>query len=474
MLRSFIVALQCLLVLSEDGHDHGEGVFEWAGIFETAEDAYMWTAQKVKANDGHVEYVDPSMKMVALPAAAATEQALHALESEAIHAFEKNCKPVEAGGTIKPMEDTCYLLNFKQAWWQSLYTIDATGTNAIAFFTEHMPTEFENTAHYLKDDHGDDIEPVAELPEAGDEAIEAPWGNALGAAAIVNVVTLVGVVALVPLVSRLAVAYALEFEALACAFAAGALLACAFFLLLFESTHLIAVGHEEEVAVVWRWGTMILAGFVLPGLIHMVVDTVSAHTKQAQPDANAVVASEEKQSLEAGDAPFPARARVIGGVLIGDFFHNLCDGFFVGAAFKRCGGSFGWTVAGSTIAHEVAQEFSDYFILTGSVGKLRPGAALGLNFLSGISVMLGVIIVLSEDISDESIGLLLAFGGGVYLHIAATECMPKIYSHALSFKIRLACLSVFILGAIAIGLVLLDHEHCIPDGAAGDHHGHNH
>ena len=55
-----------------DGHSHGDegGSFEWAGIFETPLSTYLWTAQKV---DG--AYVDPAMKLVALPATTLTQQA---------------------------------------------------------------------------------------------------------------------------------------------------------------------------------------------------------------------------------------------------------------------------------------------------------------------------------------------------------------------------------------------------------------
>jgi len=169
--------------------------------------------------------------------------------------------------------------------------------------------------------------------------------------------------------------------------------------------------------------------------------------------------------------------RVMCGVLIGDFMHNLCDGFFIGAAFKGCGSTFGWTVATGTIAHEIAQELSDYVVLTGEACGLRPVVALGLNFLSGTSVLLGVIIVLSSEVSNGDIGLLLAFGGGVYLNIAFVECMPKLHSSKVSGLIRALGVFVFMLGAIAIGLVLLDHEHCVPPalpGAPAKAGGHHH
>jgi zinc transporter ZupT len=193
------------------------------------------------------------------------------------------------------------------------------------------------------------------------------------------------------------------------------------------------------------------------------------------PQADAEEADVKKTNV----AGSTTKARLIAGVLIGDFFHNLCDGFFLGAAFKGCGDSFGWGVALSTVLHEFPQELADYAILTGPAVSMSPAKALVMNFLSGLSVILGVIIICATDVDDAGIGLLLAFGGGVYLHIGATECMPQIYSAGLSARIRVACIISFILGAVLIGLVLLDHEHCIPstpgidsggESGGGHHH----
>merc|ERR1711924_269897 len=118
-----------------------------------------------------------------------------------------------------------------------------------------------------------------------------------------------------------------------------------------------------------------------------------------------------------------SRPRLISSVLIGDFMHNMCDGFFIGAAFKCCGKSTGWTVAWSTVGHEFAQELGDYLVLTGKDCALHPAIALALNFLSGTGIMLGCLVVLSTEVKDVDTGLILAFGGGVYLNIAFIECM---------------------------------------------------
>jgi len=473
---------------SHDGHDHG-GPFEWAGIFETPGDVYTWTAQKTKEKDGPgTRYISGSMKLAVLPAGGTSGRRLegyaarlHGLEEDGKRAISRQyCVMVEAGGSIAPEKDVCYKLVFRQSTWQSLFLIDTTDHNVTAFFAQHTPTEYEANDHYLKDHVGEDVEPMAELPEKEEE--DDPWGAVVLSSAIVNIVTLAGVVFFVPGIGKMASTYPKQFQGILAGFAAGAILSCAFFLLLFEATHLIAVRWAKEVDTMWRWGTMILAGFLLPGLVDSVVSWLTEakpteanetkETNEASVEQGEQGEQEAKQWLTTTVAR-SIRARVVAGVLIGDFFHNLCDGFFIGAAFKGCGNSFGWTVALSTVLHELPQELADYAILTGPGVDLKPALALLSNFLSGISVVLGGIIILATNVEDGWIGLLLAFGGGTYLHISATECMPKIYDADLSSRIRVACIFAFMVGAVLIGLVLLDHEHCV-SGDGDAHAGHNH
>eukprot|EP00440_Ansanella_granifera_P003322 gb/GFBE01003614.1/.p1 GENE.gb/GFBE01003614.1/~~gb/GFBE01003614.1/.p1 ORF type:complete len:365 (+),score=88.99 gb/GFBE01003614.1/:3-1097(+) len=363
--------------------------------------------------------------------------------------------------------------------------VDTSSVSAVAFFAEHVPTEFESTAHYLKDREGTDIEPGAELPEKEEHAEAAPYGDAIGAAILVNLVTLTGVIMLAPGIARLAAAYEVAFKGVVFAFAAGALLSCAFFLLLFEATHLVAEGWTKEVDILWRWGTMILAGFAFPAVIDNVLAAVTgvghSHAAGAQAGVQEIDVAERKDpavawanqvapSSETKRQELVTRVRLVAGVLIGDFFHNLCDGFFLGAAFKGCGAGFGWGVAAATILHEIPQELADYAILTSAEAALSPVKALVLNFISGLSVMLGAVIILSTEVGNAGTGLLLAFGGGVYLHVGATECMPHIYNSKLSAAQRFLCFGAFFLGALLIGLILIGHEHCIPDDGSGHHH----
>jgi zinc transporter ZupT len=86
--------------------------------------------------------------------------------------------------------------------------------------------------------------------------------------------------------------------------------------------------------------------------------------------------------------------------------------------------------------------------------------ALALNFASGSSIVIGVIIVFTMDLSDAAIGAILSFSAGVYLYIAIGECLPRIQLARKTARDHVLFFSFFILGAVPIGLVLLKHVHC--------------
>ena len=87
------------------------------------------------------------------------------------------------------------------------------------------------------------------------------------------------------------------------------------------------------------------------------------------------------------------KLRLARSVLVGDAAHNFCDGIFIGVAFMTCSKAVAWTIVGVTIYHEVAQEVADYFLLTNHAG-MSVGKALLLNFVAGVSIILGGMITL--------------------------------------------------------------------------------
>merc|ERR1740138_1309982 len=114
------------------------------------------------------------------------------------------------------------------------------------------------------------------------------------------------------------------FAALANAFAAGALIACAVFLMIPEGYLYVAVGSPGEGNTAFMFGLMILLGVITSSVIDFIshlVKGVVAPTKVVPKDA-----AEEKVE---GGGGFFERWRVLSAVLIGDFAHNLFDGTFI-------------------------------------------------------------------------------------------------------------------------------------------------
>jgi zinc transporter ZupT len=146
-------------------------------------------------------------------------------------------------------------------------------------------------------------------------------------------------------------------------------------------------------------------------------------------------------------------------ILLGDAVHNFADGIFLGTAFLLCSSSVAWGIAGATIYHELAQELADYFLLTTRVG-LKPLLAFSLNVLSGLSVMLGVVVIFLVPVDDTATGCILSISAGLYVYIAASECVPGIELAIKNRCDRLSSMLCFTLGAVPIGLVLISHGHC--------------
>uniref|UniRef100_A0A7S3V8D7 Uncharacterized protein n=1 Tax=Chaetoceros debilis TaxID=122233 RepID=A0A7S3V8D7_9STRA len=288
-------------------------------------------------------------------------------------------------------------------------------------------------------------------------------------------------------------------------FAAGALIATAVFLVIPEAIFLIQKflnekaeseedhddheGHdhvlrslegEEEDAhdehageltpdAIWRFGSSLIGGFMLP----LVFAAFSPRKRGGHydddscDDDNNISANEQafKDDEEGGEvAPTPTREIDYGltlSILLGDALHNFCDGVFVGIALLQCDKSVAYTIVGITLYHEIAQELADYFLLTKHAG-LTPLVALVWNFLSGLSILLGGLVVLAAPISDMLVGVILSLAAGVYLYIAACECLPRVneVTKGTARKDKFITMLAFVVGVVPIGLALLNHEHC--------------
>lgn len=107
--------------------------------------------------------------------------------------------------------------------------------------------------------------------------------------------------------------------------------------------------------------------------------------------------------------------------LLGDGIHNFSDGVIIAVSFL-INISLGITTTIAVIFHEIPQEIGDFGILV--YGGLTRYKALFLNFLTALTAVAGVFI--STFLLQAFHGVLLAFGAGGFIYLAATELIPEI------------------------------------------------
>jgi len=148
-------------LMSETEHDHGDHAFEWAGSFDLEPGEYVWSFAKVGG-----EYADPAMKMVILPASKTGAEGIEEVEKTAEGLLKSEETDVrKAGEILAPSAASAFRLNFDPGEEMTVFRVKIENRGTYVFFTEHMPTEFEDNEHFFKDVTGQDIEPVAQEPE---------------------------------------------------------------------------------------------------------------------------------------------------------------------------------------------------------------------------------------------------------------------------------------------------------------------
>lgn len=155
-----------------------------------------------------------------------------------------------------------------------------------------------------------------------------------------------------------------------------------------------------------------------------------------------------------------------GSILLGDALHNFVDGIFIGNAFFLCTNGVAWTIVATTVYHELAQELADFCLLTHQCG-FGFWEAVSWNFVSGFSTLIGALIILGSDLKEKGTGSLLAISAGVYLYVSLCECVPRIQAQKKGFRDLAIFVVWFVIGAVPIGLVLLNHGHC--EGHSDEH-----
>lgn len=206
------------------------------------------------------------------------------------------------------------------------------------------------------------------------------------------------------------------------AFAAGTLLAAAWFDLIPES-----LSELNEIAFVW-----VVAGILLFLLFEQVLHWHHEHRYDC--------------------AECDHRPKAMGySVLLGDGLHNFLDGVLIASAFMadiRIG--IATTIA--ALFHEIPQELGDFGVLLHS-GFSRT-KALYFNFISALTAVAGGLVAYFALSSVQNIiPYVVAIGAGGFLYIALTDLFAELKG-GKNIILRLGQLVVLILGIIFIYLII--------------------
>ena len=112
-------------------------------------------------------------------------------------------------------------------------------------------------------------------------------------------------------------------------------------------------------------------------------------------------------------------------ILIGDGVHNLIDGVVIAASFL-VSPELGLTTTLAVAAHEIPQEIADYGLLVS--GRFSRQQALALNFASGLTAMIGVVLCWAfREMIEPHVGWALTATAGMFIYIAASDLIPELH-----------------------------------------------
>lgn len=443
----------------------------------------VWSAEKNKE-----DYADRSMKMVIQTTSSATALGLEAAEEAAQSAWNGPFQTAQPGEVLHL--NNAYNLIFDASAWVSLFKIQSTPETNIAIFAEHLPTEFENRFHYFIAADNEEIEPAYEVSESDCNSVTASGsmdrsGEVILAGILVMLPTLLGILFVVNSCPG-ALEKMQRFMPFMNAAASGVLVAVAVFLILPEAHHLLASKGEAASAAVW--GSSIIGGWLMgvlsvmsSSMIRRLCCKTAAESQNAMDLETESESSDQSKSVNKPSEKIMAKKWLIAlPVELGDWFHNFADGLVIGIAFRYCDPSFAWKIVGISVAHELPQELADLHVLINKAGLHWTTATL-FNVFSGSAVLIGACLTYFVDIGAEAQGELLALGAGVFLFVGMTQLGTGITDVETETKKpcrdMLGTLLCFILGAVCIGLILIDHGHCavpLAEGEVDPHAGHGH
>ena len=216
------------------------------------------------------------------------------------------------------------------------------------------------------------------------------WGYALGSAAVVSLISLVGVITLMVGVRRLDRAVPLLIS-----LAVGALFGDALI-------HLLPEAFEDSTS------TALTSLYAISGVLLFFIMERFLHWHH--------------QHQEQTVAPVHPVAYLN---LVSDGAHNFLDGLLIGAAYL-VSAPIGLATTIAVAFHEIPQELGDFGILVHA--GFSPRRALLMNFLSATLAVLGVVISLlvGPSVTEYTV-FMLPFAAGGFMYIAGSDLIPELH-----------------------------------------------
>ena len=194
--------------------------------------------------------------------------------------------------------------------------------------------------------------------------------------------------------------FALKISHYLSAFAAGALLATAFFDLLPESfEHMEELGMDINIPL---WALVgILSFFLLERFIHHHHN----HNKEVE--------GEEKKAI-------------IPLIIFGDTMHNFTDGVAIAATFL-ISIPLGIVTSLAVAAHEIPQEIGDFGLMLNR--GMKRGKILLINLFSSLAALAGALLTyIYKDSLEGFLPLVLSITAGFFIYIALANLIPEIHN----------------------------------------------
>ena len=137
-------------------------------------------------------------------------------------------------------------------------------------------------------------------------------------------------------------------------------------------------------------------------------------------------------------------------ILIGDSFHNFCDGILIAAALME-NAQLGIVTALAIIAHEIPQEVGDFLILLHS-GYSRTRAFM-LNLATSLAMFAGALLAyFALRALQEWVQSILALAAASMIYVAVADLIPGLHKRP-ELKATLSQSVLIALGVSSIWLV---------------------